>query len=171
MVTLRATSSISELGHHLWSDTPNTSPTTLQVLYDPTSIHFEGAVFHCEDKQSSSLRIYCPCLYYQSIENTFQDPSILKHSKLTQLPPSLPSTSPEKTRKSTSVGGGRWPSTTSRLAQERVPQRTTHHLLRGVTFPTHAQHPGSTYLSTYFRSCKTLALDSKKWSSPVALKN
>ena len=34
--------------------------------------------FHCEDKHSSSLRIYCPCLYYQSIEQTFQDPSIFE---------------------------------------------------------------------------------------------
>ena len=39
---------------------------------------FEGAIFHCEDKQSSSLRIYCPCLYYQSIEQTFQDPAIFE---------------------------------------------------------------------------------------------
>ena len=39
---------------------------------------FEGAIFHCEDKHASSLRIYCPCLYYQSIESTFQDPSIFE---------------------------------------------------------------------------------------------
>ena len=39
---------------------------------------FEGAVFHCEDKQASSLGIYCPCLYYQAIEKTFQDPSIFE---------------------------------------------------------------------------------------------
>ena len=39
---------------------------------------FEGAIFHCEDKHASSLRIYCPCLYYQSIEKTFQDPSIFE---------------------------------------------------------------------------------------------
>ena len=34
--------------------------------------------FHCEDKQASSLRIHCPCLYYQAIDNTFQDPSIFE---------------------------------------------------------------------------------------------
>ena len=39
---------------------------------------FEGAIFHCEDKHASSLRIYCPCLYYQSIESTFQDQSIFE---------------------------------------------------------------------------------------------
>ena len=39
---------------------------------------FEEAIFHCEDKQASSLRIYCPCLYYQAISNTFQDPSIFE---------------------------------------------------------------------------------------------
>ena len=37
---------------------------------------FPGAVFHCEDKHSSSLRIFCPCLYYQAIENTFLDPEV-----------------------------------------------------------------------------------------------
>ena len=40
---------------------------------------FEEAVFHCEDKQASSLRIYCPCLYYQAISNTFQDQSIFEN--------------------------------------------------------------------------------------------
>ena len=30
------------------------------------------------NKQASSLRIYCPCLYYQAIDNTFQDPSIFE---------------------------------------------------------------------------------------------
>ena len=39
---------------------------------------FEGAIFHCEDKHSSSLHIYCPGLYYQAIEQTFQDPSIFE---------------------------------------------------------------------------------------------
>jgi hypothetical protein len=39
---------------------------------------FEGAIFHCEDKQASSLRIYCPCLYHQAIENTFMDSSIFE---------------------------------------------------------------------------------------------
>ena len=75
--------------------------------------------------------------------------------RLIQLPPSLPSSTSlqSKTRKSISVGSGRWPTTSSRLhlgkAQERLPQRTTHHFLRGVTFPTHAQHSGPTHLPTH----------------------
>ena len=72
-------SNISELCHHLWSEhtqqitnhITKSSITRLQTTFD-------GAIFHCEDKQSSSLRIYCPCLYYQSIEQTFQDPSIFE---------------------------------------------------------------------------------------------
>ena len=36
----------------------------------------EGAVFHCEDKQAPSLRIFCPCLYYKSLESTFLDGKI-----------------------------------------------------------------------------------------------
>ena len=47
------------------------SITTFQHL-------LEGAIFHREDKEASSLRIYCPCLYYQAIENTFIDPSIFE---------------------------------------------------------------------------------------------
>ena len=46
-----------------------------KVLHHQT---FEGAIFQCEDKQASSLRIYCPCLCYQAIDNTFQDPSIFE---------------------------------------------------------------------------------------------
>ena len=37
---------------------------------------FPGAVFHCEDKHASSLRIFCPCLYHQAIEKTFLDPEV-----------------------------------------------------------------------------------------------
>ena len=72
-------SDISDLGQHLWSEhskhvTNHITKSTINQFQQT----FEGAVFHCEDKQSSSLRIYCPCLYYQSIEQTFQDPSIFE---------------------------------------------------------------------------------------------
>ena len=70
---------ISDLCHKLWTKHSrhvtchlmNSSITTFQQT-------FEGAIFHCEDKQASSLRIHCPCLYYQAIDNTFQDPSIFE---------------------------------------------------------------------------------------------
>ena len=72
-------SSISELGHHLWTEhcqyiTHHITKSSITQLQST----FEGAVFHCEDKHASFLRIYCPCLYYQSIETTFQDPSIFE---------------------------------------------------------------------------------------------
>ena len=64
------------------------SITTFQRLFD-------GAIFHCEDKQASSLRNYCPCLYYQAIETTFtdlfifepvnQDPSTIVDTLVSQL--------------------------------------------------------------------------------------
>ena len=81
-------SNISDLCHHLWSEHTHqimnhitkSSITQLQTT-------FEGAIFHCEDKHSSSLRIYCPCLYHQSIEQTFQDPSIFE--KLPDEPTSI----------------------------------------------------------------------------------
>ena len=55
---------------------------------------FPGAVFHCEDKHASSLRIFCPCLYHQAIEKTFLDPEVSAlippHTHLnTSLPPWL----------------------------------------------------------------------------------
>ena len=71
--------SISDLCHHLWSE--HTQQVTNHI--NKSSINqlqstFEGAIFHCEDKHASSLRIYCPCLYYQPIESTFQDLSIFE---------------------------------------------------------------------------------------------
>ena len=70
---------ISDSCHKLWTEhsmnvtchITKSSITTFQQTFD-------GAIFHCEDKQASSLRIYCPCLYYQAIDNTFQDPSIFE---------------------------------------------------------------------------------------------
>ena len=55
------------------------SITTFQRL-------FEGAIFQCEDKQASSLRIFCPCLYDQAIETTFMDPL---NPSIQNLPQSL----------------------------------------------------------------------------------
>ena len=63
-------------------NTPNRSPITLQnplsTNFNPHSKEPFSIIFHCEDKHASSLRIYCPCLYYQSIESTFQDLSIFE---------------------------------------------------------------------------------------------
>ena len=72
-------SNISDFGHHLWSEHTQaiTNHITKSSITQLQST-FEGAIFHCEDKHPSSLRIYCPCLYYHSIEQTFQDPSIFE---------------------------------------------------------------------------------------------
>ena len=74
-----AAPTISEFGHHLWTEhcqhiTHHITKSSITQLQST----FEGAVFHCEDKQASSLRIYCPCLYYQATTTTFQDPSIFE---------------------------------------------------------------------------------------------
>ena len=74
-------SDISDLCQKLWTE--HSKQVTCHITKSSISQFqktFEGAIFHCEDnfKQSSSLRIYCPCLYYQSIEQTFQDPSIFE---------------------------------------------------------------------------------------------
>ena len=39
---------------------------------------FPGAIFHCEDKQASSLRIFCPVLYHSAISKTFLDKDVFE---------------------------------------------------------------------------------------------
>ena len=41
---------------------------------------FAGCIFHNEDKRASSLRIFCPCQYFQCIEKTFLDSAIFARS-------------------------------------------------------------------------------------------
>ena len=70
---------ISDFSQHLWAK--HSKHVTCHITKSSiTSFQktFAGAIFHCEDKQASSLRIYCPCLYFQAIENTFQDLSIFE---------------------------------------------------------------------------------------------
>ena len=69
------------------------------VLFNPTTTHnnhithkdisrfkrlFPEAVFHNEDKRATSLRIYCPVLYFQCLTTTFADPLVFR--KLEQSP-------------------------------------------------------------------------------------
>ena len=37
---------------------------------------FPDAVFHNEDKRATSLRIFCPVIYYECLTNTFSDPLV-----------------------------------------------------------------------------------------------
>ena len=39
---------------------------------------FPNAVFHNEDKRATSLRIYCPCIYFERLSATFSDPKIFR---------------------------------------------------------------------------------------------
>ena len=41
----------------------------------------EGVVFLCEDKQASSLRMFCPYLCYKSLENTFLNNKVFESLK------------------------------------------------------------------------------------------
>ena len=71
--------SVSDLCHHLWSEhTQQVTNHITKSSINQLQSTFEGAIFHCEDKHASSLRIFCPCLYYQSISSTFQDLSIFE---------------------------------------------------------------------------------------------
>ena len=72
-------SDITDFSQHLWTE--HSKHVTCHITKSSINAFqktFEGAIFHCEDKHSSSLRIYCPCLCYQAIERTFQDPSIFE---------------------------------------------------------------------------------------------
>ena len=57
----------TELNHHI-------RRTTISSLLST----FPGAVFHCEDKQASSLRIFCPVLYHSAISKTFLDKDVFE---------------------------------------------------------------------------------------------
>jgi len=57
----------NHLTHHITKSTMNSLQST-----------FDGAIFHCENKHASSLRIFCPYLYFQAIETTFIDTSIFE---------------------------------------------------------------------------------------------
>ena len=55
------------LSHHIRKQTITTFTST-----------FPGAVFHCEDKQASSLRLFCPVLYHSAISKTFLDKDVFE---------------------------------------------------------------------------------------------
>jgi len=40
---------------------------------------FPDAIFHNEDKRATSLRIFCPMVYYQCLTKTFADPLVFKN--------------------------------------------------------------------------------------------
>ena len=70
----------------MWQDhnnriTEHLTAATIQQLQE----QFEDWIFHNEDKRASSLRIFCPCQYFQCIEKTFSDPAIFSQSH--ELPP------------------------------------------------------------------------------------
>ena len=57
----------NQLGNHIRKQTITALTST-----------FPGAVFHCEDKQASSLRIFCPVLYHSAISKTFMDKEVFE---------------------------------------------------------------------------------------------
>jgi len=62
-------SEISDFSQHLWTEhSKHVICHITKSSINSFQKTFEGAIFHCEHKQASSVRIYCPCLYYQAIE-------------------------------------------------------------------------------------------------------
>ena len=58
---------------HLQAFTDHINKSTITSL----SSTFPGAIFDCEDKQASSLRIFCPVLYAAATTKTFMDKEVL----------------------------------------------------------------------------------------------
>ena len=125
---------ISDLCHHLWSE--HTKQITNHITKSSITqfqTTFDGAIFHCEDKQSSSLRIYCPCLYYQSIEQTFQDPSIFE--QLSDDPTSIVASLVDTLQQKHGKAYPRiWQTTSIRLHSGKTKERLSE-WLRGVGVP------------------------------------
>ena len=70
---------VNQLGAQLWQH--HTDHITHHITKSSISqfqSHFDGAIYHCEDKHSSSLRVYCPCLYHKAITQTFTEPSVFQ---------------------------------------------------------------------------------------------
>ena len=169
-------STISELGHHLWQEhcqhiTHHITKSSITQLQST----FEGAVFHCEDKHASSLRIYCPCLYYQAISTTFQDPSIFEALQFdpTDTVISLVTTLTQKHGKGYPWAVGAGPQlTTSRLhlgkTVEGFSKWATNDFIRGITFPTDAQHPCPSHLPTHSGRMSTSLCHRRRLHSPIS---
>eukprot|EP00435_Cladocopium_sp_Y103_P006800 s3094_g2.t1 len=76
------TARFQELIDTLWSQhkaqiTFHLTKSTISQLQDL----FPQAIFHCEDKHASSLRIFCPVLCYEAIDKTFTDPQVFVRSE------------------------------------------------------------------------------------------
>ena len=74
-------SEISDFSQHLW--TGHSKHVTCHITKSSINSFqktFEGAIFHCEDKQASSLRIYCPCLYTKPLKKLFRIPPFSNRS-------------------------------------------------------------------------------------------
>lgn len=148
---------ISDLNQSLWQQ--HLEAVTCHITKPSiTAFHclFDGAAFHCEDKQASSLRLFCPCLYYQAIGATFMDTSIFEpvHQEPQDIVNSLVSTLQRPYGRSYpwAIGKGRQLPAGYILAKKKKAfEWTTHHFLCGLAFSADAQHPGQTNIPTHSR--------------------
>ena len=156
--SMPASSASQNLAITFGPNTVNTSPITLPnrplLNFNPP---FEGAVFHCEDKQcillTDLLSVLVLPIHREQRSKTLQSS---KHYKIdpTTTVTSLVNFPPDQKHGKAypwAVGAGRQLPAGYILAKRKkeLPQRTTHHFLRGLTVPTHAQHSGPTHLPTH----------------------
>ena len=63
---------------NLWTRSLHSHRTSLQNHITHKDIMRFKQVFHNEDKRATSLRIYCPKIYYQCLTKTFADPLVFR---------------------------------------------------------------------------------------------
>ena len=126
-----------------------------KVLHQPTSVHVrrchlplwgQTCLFTQNLLSMSLLPIYWKHLSRPIHFRTITRRTILHCFLTCRIPPS-------PTWKSLSLGSRLWPPTPIRIhlgkTEERISERTTHHLLCRISIPTYAQYPCQTHFSTH----------------------
>ena len=106
---------------------------------------FPEAIFHNEDKRATSLRIYCPVLYFQCLTTTFADPLVFR--KLENSPNDIIEEDHRRDQQAIwqviPLGPWCWTGSTECLrpaqTEETISGWATHRQLLHGTFPAHVE--------------------------------
>ena len=126
----------------------STHPTAPESHHSSRHYPLHSAFSRCSFPQcATSLRIYCPCLYFECLQNTFSDPQVFE--RLEESPESLINSMliklNQRFKKSYpwSMVYGQRPHTPQRIrpskTKEAVPFRSPYCQLLRCPFPPHAE--------------------------------
>ena len=135
---------------------PNRSPITLQ---NPPSTNFNPHSKAPFSTARTNMPLHSAYTAHVSTTNPLKAPfkirpSLNNYTRRTILNCGITGRIPPSPAwKSLFLGSRLWPTTSSRIhlgqTKERISERSTHHLLRWISFSTYAQHPCSAHLSTH----------------------